>query len=1113
VRGLKGYAVHCPAAIVSCTLLRMGNQPVKGAKRTQQCQYPFNDEKKSRTDWTAGVPLSPGKPMVQLSSRTAPQDEDSVTDEINLTWTIPKDDGGFPITGYRIEMLDIQTNHWIEITFIEGFEPRCTLSNILYGIMYRFRAIAYNDAGPSEPGDPSDPVVIDVPGVQIAPYFVLMLNDTIALEHERVEFKVKVLGTPKPTIQWFKDDMEVFCSERLEIKEEDDGGTVIVKEVRMSDSGVIKCVATNILGRATSTGQLIVEAAPRLEIPEQYNEGLIFRFDEVIRLKVPLIAKPAPRITWFFDDEPICPSDDVTIETGETMTSLRIGAAKRWHCGEFRLLAQNENGEDSSSILVTVTAPPSPAGKPVVIDIAGTACTLRWEASQDDGGADVKHYIVEYFRDVWDVWLKAKTTKDCQVTIEDLIPGSRYKFRIKAENVYGISDESEESDPFDVAGAHNQEPRSAGSVEEGWTSPGSETAWSPDRAGSGGATSGAGAPGQQEAWQSPENRNKIPSLSVTKEEWASSESTEEALREGSEMLKDLLRVKKLTRRISSIESDGLPSMASVDVEEASLSESSDLQKARKMYADLTAMSMESAGSTEDIPDLDTAAKEFYNEIRALSIETGGSFENILENIGASSDSLASLIPYEKREELANFEMSLKQMIEEAKHLAASPSQDSLNLVGLAAGTPPLRSMENLANLLRHTPSYSDLSVGGGDNRSRKSISVVSQPESVVSVIEAPSPNFSQEIVMKTRRPSDLTAEEEAEVEPTPMSMRGRPIERTVRRQIPSVPAMPSLTKAEETEMLRQQDSTEDPEQAPPLESLEQVPPLQPQIQQQPVVQQPMRSASGTRRPGQVVNREPSVGSDRYEEIIVETRKRSLSRGPGSRVGSRMGSRASSQMPPDFRTSQTDFTGGGGVSHTPSIGKLDLTSLRNSTKSITALDLDTRAVEELQSRRRPMTATPPPQPQPAPSGGVEQDLVDRAPTPPTSRSQAKLSASPLMALDANQNATAATLPKVPTTKAASSALFAPLAKSKSSSRPPSKPDPIKALFPKNIPDWFVIIYTYSVVLILVLLVANSTPDGKLFIHFNALWCLIIYFILEEDQEDDILDEMVDKLIKS
>jgi hypothetical protein len=42
-------------------------------------------------------------------------------------------------------------------------------------------------------------------------------------------------------------------------------------------------------------------------------------------------------VVRFFDDEPICASDDVTIETTENMTSLKIGAAKRWHCGEFRL--------------------------------------------------------------------------------------------------------------------------------------------------------------------------------------------------------------------------------------------------------------------------------------------------------------------------------------------------------------------------------------------------------------------------------------------------------------------------------------------------------------------------------------------------------------------------------------------------------------------------------------------------------------------------------------------------------------------------------------------------------------------------------------------------------
>ena len=73
---------------------------------------------------------------------------------------------------------------------------------------------------------------------------------------------------------------------------------------------------------------------------------------------------------------------------------------------------KNEN----KSYLAFFSAPPSPPGRPVVIDISETRCTLRWEPSEDDGGADIKHYIVEYFRDVWEVWLKAKTTKETQVS-------------------------------------------------------------------------------------------------------------------------------------------------------------------------------------------------------------------------------------------------------------------------------------------------------------------------------------------------------------------------------------------------------------------------------------------------------------------------------------------------------------------------------------------------------------------------------------------------------------------------------------------------------------------------------------------------------------------------
>ena len=37
------------------------------------------------------------------------------------------------------------------------------------------------------------------------------------------------------------------------------------------------------------------------------------------------------------------------------------------------------------------------------------------------------------------------------------ILGSRYKFRIKVENAYGISEASEESDAFDVGGVQLQQ--------------------------------------------------------------------------------------------------------------------------------------------------------------------------------------------------------------------------------------------------------------------------------------------------------------------------------------------------------------------------------------------------------------------------------------------------------------------------------------------------------------------------------------------------------------------------------------------------------------------------------------------------------------------------------
>lgn len=45
------------------------------------------------------------------------------------------------------------------------------------------------------------------------------------------------------------------------------------------------------------------------------------------------------------------------------------------------------------------------------------------------------------------MWLKAATTRQPQIRLGDMIPGSTYIFRVKAENPYGVSDPSPQSEP------------------------------------------------------------------------------------------------------------------------------------------------------------------------------------------------------------------------------------------------------------------------------------------------------------------------------------------------------------------------------------------------------------------------------------------------------------------------------------------------------------------------------------------------------------------------------------------------------------------------------------------------------------------------------------------
>ena len=387
-------------------------------------------------------PSPPGRPILTPLALSEQQ-----PDVVNLRWDRPLLDGGSPIVGYTVEQRRVGSPHWVRATPtpISGCEIQ--ISGLEPGWRYEFRCFAENIVGRSNASELSDPLTVTLQRNAISvPRFVEELTDMHAVEDERIEFRVRILGEPPPEINWFKDGYEIFSSRRTKIVNDQDVSVLIIHQVALTDEGEIKCSATNRAGHVVTKSQLQVQAPPKIRLPRTYEDGLIVEAEEVVRLKVGVAGQPPPAITWLHEGEVIVPGNRFEVTNTEKNSLLKIDNVQRSDRGEYRVSAWNKLGVDITSFLVTVTARPNAPGTPRLNMSFGKSATLSWTAPLDDGGCKIGNYIVEYFRIGWNVWLKAATTRALSTTLHDLIEGSEYKFRVKAENPYGLSEPSQESE-------------------------------------------------------------------------------------------------------------------------------------------------------------------------------------------------------------------------------------------------------------------------------------------------------------------------------------------------------------------------------------------------------------------------------------------------------------------------------------------------------------------------------------------------------------------------------------------------------------------------------------------------------------------------------------------
>lgn len=370
----------------------------------------------------------------------------SPDDVITLKWDRPLSDGGSPIIGYLVEHRRTGSPHWVRATPSLVQYPELSLSGLEPGWRYQFRVTAQNVVGMSEPSEVSDPLTVTLQRNAITPpRFLSELQDVTVLENDPCELTVCVVGTPAPQISWFKDGFEIFSSRRTKITTDNGTSTLNIHQVALTDEGEIKCTATNRAGHVITRMSLKIEAPPKIRLPRQYEDGFLVEAGEMIRLKVGIAGRPTPMISWSHNGEIIRNGGRYELSSNDKNSFLKITNATRNDRGEYNVRAINKLSEFNSSFLVTVTAKPSPPGKVCISMSLGKSVTLTWTSPEDDGGCKIGNYIVEYYRVGWNVWLKASATRQLTATLNDLIEGSEYKFRVKAESPYGLSEPSEES--------------------------------------------------------------------------------------------------------------------------------------------------------------------------------------------------------------------------------------------------------------------------------------------------------------------------------------------------------------------------------------------------------------------------------------------------------------------------------------------------------------------------------------------------------------------------------------------------------------------------------------------------------------------------------------------
>ncbi|XP_051994694.1 myosin light chain kinase, smooth muscle-like isoform X2 [Xyrauchen texanus] len=331
------------------------------------------------------------------------------------------------------------------------------------------------------------------------PLFTEPLQDCMVDEGNDIILQGFITGSQPISVSWLHNGEEVLFGKSSLV-----GGEVmlVVSECLPKDAGFYTCVAENTAGKTSSSAAVCVRddisvfrgslspltsqtGSPVTSSPKQKKEVLVkrrissapplqfvapldrveVRVGETAYLTCAFQGSSPVVSCWIRSKEEVVEGSRFHIDSCDQSSSLVISEALPEDSGRYTIFVRDRKSSTQHTVtLCVIDRPQPPASCPVACVLSPHSLVLSWSGPCYDGGSAVTGYVVEVQSQSpgkTNHW--RELTTQCKSTSlrvnSGLQPQEEYCFRVRAYNLVGASEPSQESQPIrmDIPGQPNEE--------------------------------------------------------------------------------------------------------------------------------------------------------------------------------------------------------------------------------------------------------------------------------------------------------------------------------------------------------------------------------------------------------------------------------------------------------------------------------------------------------------------------------------------------------------------------------------------------------------------------------------------------------------------------------